>query len=296
MFILFTPYTFIFFIVYLLFTLSLFIINNFYFYWAVIELLILIFMGIRYTLFFRTYSQLIVYFLIQVVSSFSILIFYVYSIPLFLTISFLIKLAIFPFFFWYITLIYRFPNFVFWLSTTLHKIPPLLMMKIFSLPLTFDVLWFSILLTTFVSGLVIVSLVDLRIVLVLSSVGNNSWLVLSQFSRFSIFLSFIFFYSLGLLYLVSLWGSSRKILFSFDLVSVSNPLTFWVLFISGLPPFPIFYLKMLIVFSYLNLIGINYLFLVFLFLNSFMVIGYVQSVLKYFLYVYSSHVNYFIKY
>ena len=296
MFILFTPYTFIFFIVYLLFTLSLFIINNFYFYWAVIELLILIFMGIRYTLFFRTYSQLIVYFLIQVVYSFSILIFYVYSIPLFLTISFLIKLAIFPFFFWYITLIYRFPNFVFWLSTTLHKIPPLLMMKIFSLPLTFDVLWFSILLTTFVSGLVIVSLVDLRIVLVLSSVGNNSWLVLSQFSRFSIFLSFIFFYSLGLLYLVSLWGSSRKILFSFDLVSVSNPLTFWVLFISGLPPFPIFYLKMLIVFSYLNLMGINYLFLVFLFLNSFMVIGYVQSVLKYFLYVYSSHVNYFIKY
>lgn len=296
MFLLFSPYTFLFFFVYLMFIFSLFMINNFYYYWAIMELLILVFMGIRYTLFFSTYSQLMVYFLIQVVSSFSILVFFIYNFPILLTISFFTKLAIFPFFFWYITLIYRFPNFIFWMSSTLHKIPPLLIIKTFSLPLSFEFLWISILLTTLISGLIIISLSDLRIVLVLSSIGNNSWLILSQFSGLSIFLIFIGFYSLGLFYLISILGSSAKVVLNFDLIAISNPLRFWVLFLSGLPPFPIFYLKIIVIFNYFNLLGLNYFFLAFLFFSSFILIGYLQSIFKYILYVYSSNVNYFIKY
>lgn len=73
----------------------------------------LLFIGLRYTLFVRSYSQLIVYFLIQTLSSFMLLVFYIYSIPSLLTIAFLIKLSIFPFFMWYINLIYKFPNFIF---------------------------------------------------------------------------------------------------------------------------------------------------------------------------------------
>jgi len=85
----------------------------------------------------RSYAQLMIYFLIQTIASFIILVFYLYDLSILITLAFVLKLSIFPFFIWYINVIYRLPNFIFWLASTLHKIPPILIIKMFSLNLNY---------------------------------------------------------------------------------------------------------------------------------------------------------------
>lgn len=296
MFIMFSPYSFLFLSTYVIFMFSLLSIRRFYYYWAVIELIMLLFMGLSYTLFVRSYSQLIVYFLIQALSSFLILIFYIYDYSSLLTISFLMKLSMFPFFIWYINLIYRFPNFIFWLASTLHKIPAILIINVFSLQLDINILWASIILTTCIRGVMMLSVLDFRMVLVLSSIGNNSWFLLTQMTNIFVFFLFVSIYSFSLFFILSSFKGLRKPLSSVSLQLTSYPLTFWVLSLSGMPPFPLFYAKMLTILSLIHTLGINYLFLLFLVFNSLIVIGYIQSTIKHFIYVYNSSVHYFLKY
>nr|UBX38545.1 NADH dehydrogenase subunit 2 [Brachionus fernandoi] len=303
----FSPYSFLFFSTYILFLFSLFSVNNFYFYWAIMELMMLLFMGLSYTLFVSSYSQLMIYFLIQTLSSFLILVFYVYSLPLLLTMAFFMKLSMFPFFMWYINLVYKFPNFVFWLASTLHKIPAMLMIKffklpamlmikLFSLPLHPPLLWLSILCSVLLSGLMMLSIMDLRMLLVLSSIGNNAWFLLSQMTNIFIFLLFIFFYSTSLFLSLNAFNSLSKPNISLSFSSSPYVLSLWVMSLSGMPPFPLFYSKMLIIFSLTQTLDLNYLFSMFLVFNSLMMMGYLQSLMKYFMYIYSSNVHYILKY
>jgi NADH:ubiquinone oxidoreductase subunit 2 (subunit N) len=296
MLIMFSPYSFMFFSTYIVFLFSLFRINNFFYYWAIIEILILLFIGLSYTLFVRRYSQLITYFLIQTLASFLMLVFYIYTLPYLLTVSFLIKLSMFPFFMWYVNLIYKFPNFVFWLASTLHKIPAMLIIKMFSLELNLTLLWLSILITVLLSGLMILSILDLRMLLVISSIGNNSWFLLSQITTTYVFVLFTTVYRVRLLFTLDSFNSLSKP--SVFLSSNRTPysLSLWVLSLSGIPPFPLFYGKILVILFLLHTVSTNYFFILFLAFNSLMVIGYLQSLIKYFIYVYSCNVHYLLKY
>lgn len=258
--------------------------------------MMLLFIGLSYTLFVSSYSQLIVYFLIQALSSFLILIFYIYSFTSLLTIAFLMKLSIFPFFMWYINLIYRFPNFVFWLARTLHKVPAMLIIHLFSLQLDMNLLWFSIIATTFIRGLIILTVLDFRMVLVLSSIGNNSWFLLSQIANIFVFLFFVIVYRFRLFYILSGFKGLSKPMYTTSLQSSSYYSSFWVLSLSGMPPFPLFYGKMLVILRLLYTLGFNYFFFIFLIFNSLIVMGYIQSVMKYFIYVYNTNVHYLLKY
>nr|AHZ34252.1 NADH dehydrogenase subunit 2 [Brachionus rubens] len=296
MFIMFSPYSFLFFSTYILFMFSLLSISSFYYYWAVMELMMLLFMGLSYTLFVSSYSQLMVYFLIQAISSFFILIFYIYDLSLLLTVAFLMKLSMFPFFMWYINLIYRFPNFIFWLASTLHKVPAMVMISVFSLRLDSNLLWLSIILTYSNSGVMMLTVLDFRMVLVLSSIGNNSWFLLSQMTNMFVFMFFVFVYSFSLYYILSSFKGLSKPLYTSSLQPSSYFSSFWVLSLSGMPPFPLFYGKMLVIVSLLYTLGFNYMFFIFLIFNSLMVMGYLQSIMKYFIYVYNTSVHYLLKY
>jgi NADH:ubiquinone oxidoreductase subunit 2 (subunit N) len=99
------------------------------------ELIGLVFMGLSYTLFTNSYSNLIMYFLIQTFSSFCFLVFYLYGYMTLFTISFLLKLSIFPFHFWFIGVTYRFPNFLLWIVSTVHKLPSFLIVSMFGIAL-----------------------------------------------------------------------------------------------------------------------------------------------------------------
>ena len=295
MFMVFTPFSFLFFSTYVVFLFSLFRISNFFFYWAVIELIMLLFIGLRYTLFVSSYSQLIVYFLIQTLASFFILVFHVYSLPLLLTVSFLMKLSMFPFFMWYINLVYKFPNFIFWLARTLHKVPAMVMIKLFSLPLDAALVWLSILARVLLSGIMMLSITDLRMLLVVSSIGNNSWFLLSQIANTFVFLLFLIFYRVRLFLTLASFGSKSKPALRLSLQASPYSLSMWVLSLSGMPPFPLFFGKILVIVSLYRAVPSS-LFALFLVFNSFMLIGYFQSLIKYFVYVYSSNVHYLLKY
>lgn len=142
----------------------------------------------------------------------------------------------------------------------------------------------------------ILIVLDLRLLLVLSSIGNNSWFLLSQMVNMFVFLFFLVIYSFSLFFLLnSFKGISKPSLVS-SISSNPYALTLWVLSISGMPPFPVFFGKILVILSLLMTVDINYFFILFLVINSLIVIGYLQSVIKYFIYIYSSNIHYMLKY
>ena len=179
---------------------------------------------------------------------------------------------------------------------TLHKLPPLLMIKVFVLPLNLPLLWVSILVTTLITGLIMMSLVDLRMLLVLSSIGNNSWLLLSQFVRLYIFLFYLLVYSISLFFVLYGFGSLSKLRAFLSIGSSSNRLSFWVLTVSGLPPFPLFFCKMVVLLSLFYSLSVNFVVLIFLLRGAFIFISYLQSLIKYYVNMYSYRLLYFVKY
>jgi len=98
MLIFFTPYTYMFLSLYFFITFILLRISNFFIFWLIIEIIMLLYIGVSYTIFTHRYTQLIIYFLFQTLASFSILVSYLISYKYLLFISLFLKLGIFPFF------------------------------------------------------------------------------------------------------------------------------------------------------------------------------------------------------
>lgn len=296
MFVIFSPYSFLYMSSYLLFLFSLLQISSFYYYWSVMEIIILLFIGLSYSIIVRSYSHLIIYFLIQTVASFLILVFYIYDFSFFLTSSLILKLSMFPFFMWYINSVYRLPNFIFWLASTIHKIPPILIIKVFYLNLNSRILWVSIFFTTIVIGFIILSVYDLRILLVLSSIGNNSWLLIRQIVSYFIFVIYIIFYRFVLFYVLLSFGSLSKLQAPKRLTSQLTKFSFWLLTLSGIPPFPLFYLKVGLLVRLFFSVGLNHIFLLFIISRAFIFIAYLRSLIVHYVYFYSSSLFYLFKY
>lgn len=208
-------------------------------FWILSEILMLIFMGISFTLFCNRYSSLLVYFLVQLFSRFNVLLFYLFPNTFLFTSSLLLKFGFFPFHSWFISSSYRFPNFILFLSATLHKLPFFFALYLFSMPTNYVMLLVTGILTTILIGLTALSSVDTRLLLVLSSVANNTWLLLASFSLISL-LFYSVFYSLSVLFTLMSMHSFTKVPFN------SVPL---LVNLSGLPPLPIFLPKMFIVCS-----------------------------------------------
>lgn len=291
MFLTFTPYTFLYLVFYFMFLSTFFISTGFLWCWLAIEILILLFIGISYTLFGNSFSSLLVYFLVQVFSSFSLLIFYIYRIPLLFTLSIMLKLSLFPFHSWFISSVYSFPNFMLYIASTFHKVPIFLILMFYSLPINYLVLWSSILFTFLVSGFLILSTNDFRLLLVLSSVGNNSWLLLSSFSGINTFIIYTFIYFISLFILFFTLGSSSKPFVFRSHSDSSSVLALILVFISltGLPPFPLFFSKMYIVYRIFTGRQISSsLLLLTVFCRSFLLIGYLSLLIKILVYSYCS--------
>lgn len=292
MIIVFTPYSFMYMSFYIIFLFSLLTISNFYYYWVFIEIISLLFIGLGYSILFTSTSHLILYFLIQSISSFSILVFYIYSFNFMLTLSFLLKLSIFPFCFWYIRVVYSFPNILFLLASTLHKLPLIFLLMSFNIFLDIYLFWFSVFLRVLFRGMLILSSIDVRFLLVVSSIGNNSWFLLSQIAGSFVFFLYFLFYSISLFFVVWSMKSLSNLNLS-HLFGSSNSyfVRIWVLSLSGMPPFPIFFLKILILYSLFIYVSWNVYFFVFILFCSFIFIGYLYSLIKYYVYNFSCSSN-----
>lgn len=272
-----TPHSFVFFLVYLLLIFIIFCVDRFFLFWSLIEIRTLVFMGISYSFFKNNFSHLLTFFIVQTISAFSILIFYVLGLESAFTLALFLKLSMFPFHFWYLGLISFFPNLIIFISSTFYKIPSMLILYNYFYIFNYNMLRLSVLSTILVGALSMVYTNDLRFLLVRSSVSNNSWFVLSTMSRFSFFLSYLFFYSLFLFFILNSIGSlSSGSLSKTNFKSVLLTL-FCLVSMAGIPPFPIFFIKILIIINLIyGFFSLNmYLFFVILF-SVIMLLGYLK--------------------
>jgi hypothetical protein len=97
MFLYFTPFTYIFLTVYFIVLVFILRLDSVYLFWLYIEILMLLFIGVSFTIFSNSFTQLMLYFLIQTLASFRILVFYCLSVNYLIFIALFLKLGIFPF-------------------------------------------------------------------------------------------------------------------------------------------------------------------------------------------------------
>lgn len=274
------PQTFFFIIVYSLFVIFMFCVDSFFVFWSLIEIRTLVFIGISYSFFKNNFSSLIIFFIIQAVSAFSLLVFYCISSEFMFSLSLFLKLSIFPFFFWYINIAFCFPIFILYFSRTMFKVPAFCLVNTFYYIIDYNLVFFSIILTILVRAFVIIFSNDLRMLLVSSSVVNNSWFFISQYVSIGIFILYFFVYSLFLGFLMF----NSFSLFSIGNLSYNynyNYLVVLSLFtLAGLPPFPLFYVKLLIVFLISNYF-FRYLYVIFVILFTVLsMLGYLKHVFR----------------
>lgn len=200
-------------------------------------------MGLGYSILRIGFSSLMLYFLLQTISSFTILVAYLLPSPVLFSAFLILKLSIFPFNFWYVRLLYRFPNSLFFLASTFHKLPPLLLVYLFSVDLHFPTLWASILFTMFISSSIMITSSDLRLTLIRSSVGNNSWFIMALLSGLHVFRVFFVVYCTLFYIVVRLFGRLS------NLPRFSPKSMLYVTALRGIPPSPLFFMKMLVLFS-----------------------------------------------
>jgi len=245
-------------------------------------------MGISYSITQNNYSSLLSYFLIQSVSSFLILISYYIRHSLFITVSLLLKLSMFPFIYWFINVSYSLPNLLFFLVSTFQKLPIFLIIKLFFLSFNASLVWVSIIIRTLISGSLMLMLSDFRIVLVSSSIARNSWFFIAHYSPVYYFLAYFLVYSFSFYVLLSSIGSFVKPLSSF------KTLFFTLVNLSGLPPFPLFFFKLLVIFNYGFTLNFSPIFFLFLITYCSVLRGYVQLILKYLVNSYSNSISFFL--
>lgn len=292
MFLLFTPFSYLFLTVYILVIFFMLTLRNFYMFWLYIEISILLFMGLSYTIFVHRYTQLMLYFLIQTLASFGILVFYTLGVDYLLYSALFLKLGMFPFISWYLNVLYRFPSFTLLVRRTLHKLPPLfLFYTIYSSTYTNFVL-VSVLLSLIVGGLYILTIIDIRYLIVVSSIANNSFLLLGLIS--GNFVTFTFFFTLyffTMLFVLMTFKGLIKPLINPNFTKYRITLLTIVLLLNmaAIPPLPIFLAKFLVIYDFLQVRPLSFSFLVVLVLANVSIIArYCQLFIKFVTQAYSN--------
>ena len=295
MFLFFTPYTYLFLSLYFIIIVSIFSISNFFIFWLFIEVLILLFIGVSYTLFTHSYTQLIIYFLFQTLGSFSILVIYLFSLKYLLYFSLFFKLGIFPFFSWYINVLYRFPSFMLFLASTFHKLPPI---YIFYLIVEYSDIRFLILIsviTVLVSSIFILYIYDLRYLLIVSSIGNNSFMLLAVLTnRIIVFTLFYITYTLTIFLLLTRFNNLTSHSYSYRIkYSIFGTyLLMLLLNLASFPPFPGFILKFLVFFRCISQYPvISPILLLLIVVNVIIIISYINVFFKYIVNIYRNSSN-----
>jgi NADH:ubiquinone oxidoreductase subunit 2 (subunit N) len=201
----------------------------------------------------------------------------------------------FPFFSWYINVLYRFPSFILFLARTFHKLPPL---YIFFLVIDKEILLFILLVSIFtilIASVFMLSIYDLRYLLIVSSIGNNSFLLLAVITNriflFSIFY-FIYFITIFLILLTFNNLTSHSYSYSLNFSLFSIYLMLLILNLASFPPFPGFFTKFFIflvcysIYSYYS-----YFLLIIIILNVLIIVSYIRVFFKYIVNIYSNSSN-----
>lgn len=207
--------------------------------WVLIELQMILYLVISFPLFRSFHASLILYFLIQSVSSLLILRFSFFSFSV-LLFGFCLKMGLFPFFGWYISCLTSFPSLSLFLALTFQKLPSFLFFNLFFH--NFRGFFFFILILFGVLGGIgcLGTTFSFRFLIVWSSLLANVWFFLRLTQSLRSFLLYFFAYC-ALVYLF-FWGFEGG-------VYRAGWLIILLFALGGFPPFPLFFLKVYILYS-----------------------------------------------
>lgn len=182
------------------------------------------------------------------------------------------------------------------LRGTLHKLPPLFLFLLVYNSSYSSFILLSALLSLIVGGFFMFSVLDLRYLVVVSSMANNRFLLLGLMSgRMFAFTGFYFLYFLNIFLLLFYLGGLTKPSFSIARGKVLGVFFILVLLlnIASLPPFPIFFMKFFILYMYFSSTPASFYILVALVLaNVSLMVSYCQLFIKYVTNSYSHTSNY----
>nr|YP_009228532.1 NADH dehydrogenase subunit 2 [Epitrimerus sabinae]ALK03795.1 NADH dehydrogenase subunit 2 [Epitrimerus sabinae] len=151
--------------------------------------------------------------------------------------SLLIKLALYPTSFWVYLMSNKLNYFCFWLLLSIQKLP--LMIYLFSLDS--NMVLFVLSLNVVMGCAYLIVSLDFRQVLISSSIYFTFWFFLSYGVSFSFYLLFYFIYTIMFsLFLFSYKDPNRILNISSDSIMVF----LFILFLLGLPPMPLFFMKL----------------------------------------------------
>lgn len=228
-------------------------------FWVYIEFAMFMFMILAFsTVESSSYTSLCVYYLIQALSSLSIIGCYfimewyqVEYVVLFIYIVLFIKLGLFPFNFWYFSSVGIFSKFPLFLSITLQKLPPVYLFSGFVFPSNTFSLWVGyIFIGSMLLTLIISVYISLKVnwgciksLLIVSSIFNGVWLMVFGLVSLTTLYIFLGIYSISILLI--LYSKKLDVLAIFNLI--------------GLPPFPIFFLKLFVIYIFFMRASVSYI-------------------------------------
>lgn len=210
-----------------------------------------VFMGVCYSLVGYGFIGLMLYFLLQAVSSLNVFVFFTMSLDSVLLAAIFLKLSMFPFMFWYLPVFSKLPNFVLFLASSFHKVPSFVIVSKFLASWRSSLVFAVSFATILTRGVLIFSMNNLRLLVILSSVGNNSWMLLAALSSVECFCLFFVVYRARVYAVICYFKSFYKTSI-FRGIGSTALFSAALLSVAGFPPFPLFYSKLLVVLSVLS--------------------------------------------
>lgn len=272
-----TPFRYLYLYAYILILLFILSVKNLYLYWLLIEVFVLLFIAVAYSIKIKSPSCLMLYFIVQTLSSFGLLLRIFFS-PALARVFLLVKIAMFPFMAWFIKALSSFPPLLLLLRITFNKLPVLLLIPTFELLLDWDVVFFFSIISLMLGRVLIVLTLKIPLILIYSSIRNNIWFFIREELNTHFLLVFLRVYAL------SLW----------ILLAHFNPITYKMsksavrflalMNLARVPLLPMFWVKLLLVYFLAQSYNPIRLIALVLFLRVISTLGYLTPAIKFILY------------
>nr|YP_009521633.1 NADH dehydrogenase subunit 2 [Anoplolepis gracilipes]AXP85354.1 NADH dehydrogenase subunit 2 [Anoplolepis gracilipes] len=210
-------------------------------------------------------------------------------------ISIMIKLGIPPFHWW----IPSVAIYLDWLSLfiflTIQKIIPLYMISLINLPIS--LLYFMILMSTFVSTFKMINSMNFKILLSFSSINQTGWMLILIYFKTLFWFSYMMFYTLILLIIIMIF-TYFKMSFSFSLNNNFSSMNFnlicllLIFNLASIPPLTFFIFKWTTIYIFLLNSNLYFIFILMIF-NSFILIYVYINLMNLMMYFYSIKIKLF---
>jgi len=184
-------------------------------------------------------SNVLNYFIIQSISSLILLLIWILNYQLVFILMMAAKFGIYPFADWFIIISKNLRNFSFVLIRVLQKFLPMLLMRTFGANVITSLI-FGTIRAIFV-GLSIGTTNDLRITMIISSIFNSSWLLVGRTISLQTTIILLVVYGVRL---VSLLYTNH--------VGYRQTIYLSILSVRGLPPFPVFFAKLQLIYKLID--------------------------------------------